>query len=136
MQNKNILFVVLLSLLFLCCKGKTYYSAITDVVKSELGENLKDYDKIFIIPGSGCTGCINSAEDFFLNNVNNVKNKFIFTYNFSRKNLVIKLKKENVERENVLIDDKNIFYLDKYKEKIYPIAIELVEGKVSKIYNF
>lgn len=61
--------------------------------------------------------------------------KFIFTYNFSRKNLILKLKKENLENQNVLIDDKNIFYLENYDEKIYPIVIECVDGKISKIYN-
>jgi hypothetical protein len=35
---------------------------------------------------------------------------------------------------SVLIDDKNIFYLENYEEKIYPIVIELVNGKVSKVY--
>jgi len=136
MKNKNILFFLLLSLFLLCCKEETYYNEIANLVKSEFGDNLKDYDMIFIIPGSGCTGCINSAEDFFLENVKNKKTKFIFTYNFSKKNLILKLKKQNLEQENVLVDDRNIFYLEKYEEKIYPIAIELENGKISKIYNF
>jgi hypothetical protein len=136
MKNKNILFVLFLIFLFLCCKEKTYYSEIADVVKSELGDSLKDYDRVYVIPGSGCTGCINSAENFFLENVKNRKNKFILTYNFSIKNLALKLKKENLEQENVLIDTKNIFYLEKYKERIYPIALELEKGKISRIYNF
>ena len=136
MKNKYSLFILLSILSFNSCKEKTYYTEVTKVLESELDEKLKDYDKIFIIPGSGCTGCITSAEDFFIENVKNKKNKFIFTHNFSRKNLVLKLYKENLEQENVLIDDKNIFYLDKYEEKIYPITIELVGGKVSRIYSF
>jgi len=74
-------------------------------------------------------------ENFFLENVRDKKSKFIFTHNFSRKNLIIKLKKENIEQENVFIDDENVFYLDAHKERIYPAKIVLVDGRVSGVYS-
>ncbi len=135
MKNKNIV-LILLPLFLCCCKEETYHNKIASIVEMEFAHSLKDYDMIFIIPGSGCTGCITSAEEFFFENVGNKRNKFVFTNNFSRKNLFLRLKKENLEQKNVLIDDNDIFYLEDYKEKIYPIAIELNDGKILKIYNF
>ena len=137
MKNKKIL-ISFLVFFIINCKEKeiTYYSEITKIVEIKLGDKLKEYDVVYIIPGSGCTGCINSAEKFFIENVSNERCIFIFTYYFSRKNLILRLKKENFDRKNVLIDDENIFYLEKYNEKVFPIAIELENNRVSKVYNF
>lgn len=135
MNCNKIFFYLLLCFFFLQCKENesSYFKEIKNLIENELGDGLKEYDMVYIIPGSGCTGCINSAEKYFFGNVKNERKKFIFTYNFSTKNLVLKLKKENIEQKNVLIDEKNIFYLDQHKENIYPIAIEIVDGKVSKV---
>jgi hypothetical protein len=133
MKTKNILIIMALCLFSFCCKKSDYYSAVAEVVKSQLSDSLKQYDMVIIIPGSGCTGCITVAENFFLKNVQNTKNKFILTHNFSKKNIVLKLGKENIVQPNVLIDDKDIFYLNDYEEKIYPIAIKIRDGKVLKV---
>jgi hypothetical protein len=133
MKNIKITVILIFGLFCFCCKHNTYYNEIVSVVNSHLSDDLKRYEKIVIIPGSGCSGCITQAEDFFLKNVKNEKIKFILTYNFSKKNLTLKLKKENVDRPNVLIDNDNVFYLQKYEERIYPVTLKIVKGKITEV---
>jgi hypothetical protein len=133
MKNKKAFIILMLGLLCFCCTNNNYYNDISNTVNAYLEDSLKHYEKIIIIPGSGCNGCISNAEKFFLQNVKNEKIKFILTYNFSRKNLLLKLKKENISRSNVLIDDNNIFYLRRYEERIYPVTIKIINGKITEI---
>lgn len=133
MKTKHLFFISIFILFYFCGKKSDYYSKIAEVVESQLNDSLKNYERIIIIPGSGCTGCISTAENFFIENVKNKKNKFILTYNFSKKNLILKLNKENIERSNVLVDDKNIFYLNDYDEKIYPMVINISGGKIVNV---
>lgn len=133
MKRADFLIILLLGLFCFCCKGKDYYRDISDTIASNLKDSLKRYDMVVVIPGSGCTGCISSAEHFFIENVNNRRIKFILTYNFSKKNLILRLGKENINQSNVLIDNDNDFYRNQYEEKIYPVAVMLNEGKITKV---
>jgi hypothetical protein len=47
-----------------------------------------------------------------------------------KKELQIRLKKENIERTNVYIDDNNDFYLHGFKENIYPVIAKISNKKV------
>lgn len=133
MKRIDFLIILLFSLLCFCCKSNNYYKEISDVIASNLKDSLKSYDMVVLIPGSGCTGCISGAEYFFIENVKNRKIKFILTYNFSRKSLMLRLGKENINQSNVFIDNDNTFYLKQYEEKIYPVAILVNdEGQITK----
>jgi hypothetical protein len=110
-----------------------YNHEISKKIASVLGDDLKNYKYIVIIPGSGCTGCITFAENFFVDNVDNKEMIFIFTDIISRKQLSIKLKAENIQRPNVLIDSNKDFYLTGYKEKIYPVIATIDREKIVKI---
>lgn len=133
-MKKTDFFILLLFVFFcVCCKGKDYYGEISSTIALNLKDSLMPYDMIVVIPGSGCTGCISGAERFFIENVKNRRIKFILTYNYSKKNLALRLGKENIKQPNVLIDNDNIFYLKQYEEKIYPIAITLKDGRIIKV---
>lgn len=132
MKIIKFLSVALLSMICVCCNNKNYSSEISKAIKNNLND-LKLYDMIVVLPGSGCTGCINGAERFFLENVGNEKIKFILTYNTSKKNLFLRLGKDNVTQQNVFIDDKDIFYLNGCQERIYPMAIILEDGEIVKV---
>lgn len=127
---KSILFCILL-LIIAACENTNYGEKIYDVAKLELGENISGYNKIIIIPGSGCTGCISNAEKFFLENHANTEIKFIFTHYYSLKNMMLRLGGfNNVLQPNVFIDDNDIFYFLEYEEHIYPYVIEIKNNKV------
>jgi hypothetical protein len=56
--------------------------------------------------------------------------KRLITKNKLKKELQIRLKKENIERKNVYIDDNNDFYLHGFKEDIYPVIAKISNKKV------
>lgn len=83
-----------------------------------------------LIPNSGCTGCISEAEYFFKEYKDNDKILFIFTHVISKKDLRIRMGKENLQRKNVLIDNDNQFYFEEFQESIYPIVAVIKDKKV------
>lgn len=131
MKNNKLL--LLLFITFFACSISSYKDALAKVVKANI-ENLKDYDMIIVIPGSGCTGCITVAEKFFNENVNNDRYLFVFTNNISQKNIRLKLGKDNILKNNVIIDTTNKFYIDKFEESIYPLAMVLNRNEIINIY--
>lgn len=122
-----------MSLLVFSCKNNDYNSELSRTIKSELSDSLNKYDLIILIPGSGCSGCITKAEDFFMNYIGDENIKFILTNNNSNKGLKIRLGNENIKRKNVLIDNKNTFYLKNFEERIYPMAISIIDNEIYKI---
>lgn len=135
MKKINLLFVLIFIItITISCNEYNYQSEISKRLYAHFKNDLKNYDMIVILPGSGCTGCITNAEDFFIKNVqNNDKIKFILTYNNSIKNLTLKLGKENIYLPNTFIDKNNSFYLSAFEERMYPMAAILDNGKVTKI---
>lgn len=113
------------------CVKKNYNEDIISKIERLLEEEIINYKYVVLIPNSGCTGCITTAENFFLENNKNKEIKFIFTYILSKKNLQLRLSSENLSRNNILLDISNKFYLPQYKESIYPIVFFIKEDKVS-----
>lgn len=62
------------------CDKNNYQNEISKRLNAQFGDSLKNYEMIVVLPGSGCTGCITNAENFFVNNINNSKIKFILTH--------------------------------------------------------
>jgi hypothetical protein len=114
------------------CK-QDYFSAMADKIEQQFGNELAKYDNIVIIPGTGCPGCISEAEVFFVKNIQNERIKFILTQIVSHKEMALRLGKENVTKENVLIDEKSVFYLLGYQDKIYPVIAFIEQRKVSSV---
>jgi len=134
MKNKYLIAITCLFMAcFSSCQQQDYYSAMAEKIEEQMGDELEKYDNIVIFPGSGCTGCITEAENFFSTNIHNERIKFILTFITSRKGMAMRLGKENIAKENVLIDDKNIFYLVNHKEKIYPTVAFIENGKITKV---
>jgi hypothetical protein len=130
MKNSHtLLYLFLLTFICFSCK-ENYSSKISKKIEIHIKDVLDSYDYVVIIPGSGCSGCITAAEQFFIDNITNDKIKFILTNNFSRKELNLRLKEENLQRKNVLIDDDNLFYLIDFEEKIYPMIVSINNKKI------
>jgi len=89
----------------------------------------QSYEKVLVIPGSGCTGCISDAEKFVIRGMNNLQNQYliIFTNINSLKLLKLRLGKKVHNQDNIIFDSKNLLHF----RSIYPILI-----KVSHIDQF
>lgn len=123
----------LLCLLILQSCDKSYEGALRKIVEQEKIPHFDKYNAMVIIPGSGCTGCITQAENYFLQNCHDTSTLFILTYNLSLKEVSLRLKEENINKENVIIDKSNKFYLSRYQDAICPIVCTLDKGRIINI---
>ena len=88
--------------------------------------DLSNYEKVIIIPGSGCTGCISAAESYFIKNCANEKILFVLTNFISEKSMYVRLGgKDNIRRHNVVVDKNNNYYIHEFEEKIYPFIFDI-----------
>lgn len=120
------------------CTEKVSYE---ELVKQQLMEifpapALNVYRCIVLIPNGGCTGCVQQAENYFLQQQGEKDMLFVFTNFPSRKDLSIKLGKESLARSNVWLDNENWLYFPECAESIYPCAIFLKDGVVDYFANF
>ncbi len=84
---------------------------------------IKNGAKIYIIPGSGCTGCISSIEELAIRNVDNDSIYFIFTKIRSLK--IFKNKFNQLYfAKNVIIDSINLFKYSNNLYEIYPVLYQ------------
>ncbi len=88
---------------------------------NDVGEN----SKIYIIPGSGCTDSISSAEELALKNINSDSHYFIFTEIRSLKIFKNKFPQLYIAK-NVIVDSLNYFKYPNDQYRIYPIVYKMV----------
>ena len=104
--------------------------------QSVLTNNVVDdkYNILFIVPGSGCHGCITGAEYFVKENSSKYPNVlFVFTSVKSIKILKLKLGKEILHYGNILFDINNNFFNYNSKRNIYPAIVHLKNGDVRMV---
>lgn len=92
-------------------------------------KTLRSGTKIYVIPGSGCTGCISEIEKLALDNKGSDSFFYIFTRLHSLKLFRNRFGSSFLERHNVIIDTGNIFQYENNKNDIYPVAYKIVNGK-------
>lgn len=130
MKNWSRSILIALHFVLLNCSNVSYEAQIKSKIENYLINESDSYDYVVLIPGSGCSGCITNAENYFIENVSNLRTKFIFTKILSKKELALKLGIDNLQRKNVLLDSLNYFYLSSYEERIYPYIMQLTNNKV------
>lgn len=116
--------------LFLSCK-KTDKERETESIKDGM-EQLKLSEKtdwLVILPGLGCTGCIQEGEAFVKDNIANPKIFFVVTKLQSLKILQQKIGTKIEGRPNVFIDTKSTFSIPT-SNGIYPCIVQLENGKI------
>ncbi|MDR2008942.1 MAG: hypothetical protein LBQ22_00475 [Bacteroidales bacterium] len=89
---------------------------------------------IIVLPGLGCHGCIQEAELFMKEYIENEHILFILTKVESIKILQQKIEVSIKDRKNVYIDKNNVFGI-KSENGIYPCIIKLDGGEM-KNYSF
>jgi hypothetical protein len=82
-----------------------------------------------VLPGLGCKGCIQEAEEFMRNNVSAKQVLFVLTKVESLKLLQHKIGINIKEHNNIYIDKSDYFDLPT-DNTIYPLIIELENNKM------
>ncbi|MBX2961065.1 MAG: hypothetical protein KF687_01060 [Cyclobacteriaceae bacterium] len=94
---------------------------------------LQHTNYVIVIPNAGCGGCIDSAVKFVTSNIDRFDNiQVIFTGHIDKKLLKLRLGQAFLERENVSIDEEEIFMSQDINTS-YPHVIKLKNGKVLQI---
>jgi thioredoxin-related protein len=92
--------------------------------------NINDqYQWLVILPGLGCHGCIQEAEDFMRNHIEDERILFVLTKISSLKILQQKIEVRISEHSNIFVDKENLFQLPT-NNAIYPCVIQMKNGKI------
>lgn len=130
MKHQFTILSLLCLFLFLSCK-KTDKERETLSISNAM-EQLKLNEKptwVVILPGLGCTGCIQEGEAFVKNNITNPRIFFVVTQLQSLKIFQQKIGKKIEGLPNVFIDTKNKFVIPT-SNGIYPCIVQLKNGKI------
>lgn len=131
----NLIITVLLLILVESCKKDNKKVEAEFFASSITKTHIKDSVKwIVILPGLGCTGCIQEAELFMQENVGNKEILFVLTKIESLKILQKKINITIKEHSNIYIDRERIFDIPTYNT-IYPCIVQLEGGKI-KTHEF
>lgn len=77
--------------------------------------------KIYVIPNSGCSSCISSAESYAVENSNSDSIIFVFTRITSLKLFKNRFKESFYKKANIVLDTTNLFVFPNPDEEIYPM---------------
>lgn len=132
--RNSIIFCILISSLC-ACKADNDIIQIQQELKLAIEQSgfsgLTSKQVLFILPRTGCTGCINSAESFFMNDMDNYHDNInvLLTDINSLKTARIKFGSQLLDSESVFLDKKEVFD-SKIIKSLYPIIIYLKNGEV------
>ena len=98
---------------------------IEAIEQTDIGDNMR---WIVVLPGLGCTGCIQEAEAFMKDNIENGEILFVLTKISSLKILQQKIGVQIKDYTNVVVDMENKFDV-RTENKIYPCIVHLKNGK-------
>lgn len=132
---KNILLIITLLITLSCNKSNNNELNNNSIIlKKDLIHFLKTekysykiFDKIIVIPGSGCTGCISDAEKKFSENYKNNKTLYIFTAIGDLKLFKLSFPNDAFSFKNVIIDSNNVMFDYGFKST-YPSELEINRG--------
>ena len=135
---KACLWIIILFIAVCSCnkfnkKAELQLEAIINEQEVDFQEQLGGKEVLFIIPRTGCSGCIGMADLFFKEkNYDPSKVQFVFTKVNSLKTLKIRLGPENLDKNNVYVDKNNLFST-KSLDSIYPIIVHMKSNEILKL---
>ena len=130
------IFTILLSALFFLSCNKTEVEIENEYLVNKVNgfSKINGQKWLVILPGLGCKGCIQEAEQFMKNNVKNKNVFFVLTKVESLKLLSQKTGINISDHKNIYVDRENYFNLPS-NNTIYPLIIEMDKGEM-KSYEF
>lgn len=132
MNNLCKLIVLVFFSLLSCTSGtEQFYNSVI----SKYRHCINGKNKIVVVPGTGCAGCITGVEYFIDENYSKYSDVvFVFTNIQSVKLMKQKMGKVQFwEADNIILDSENDFYNTDNKNKIYPVVIDLYKHKIRGI---
>jgi hypothetical protein len=97
---------------------------------------LSEAEYLFILPRLGCSGCINNATSFVVENLDEIPNSLVLITGVEdNKKLRIQVGEEFLSHEDVVIDKGNEFMKPPLASS-YPRIIRLKNGKVMEVSAF
>jgi hypothetical protein len=134
MKNTFILtYLLLIVLLFGSCKSNDNLESLKVFKQLALSKNK---DNIYVIPGSGCTGCISDLETLAINNVSDSNKYFLFTKIESVKLFRNRFGIDFINHKNVILDTADLFKYPNNNSDIYPLLLSNVNGVFKVIKSF
>ncbi|OEK06686.1 hypothetical protein [Roseivirga misakiensis] len=135
--HKHIPIVVLIVVLVTSCNNqKKIISELGSVLQnksSKLGIDFNKKEVLVIIPRTGCSDCIGTADLYYKEaSYDPSRIQFVFTRIQSVKTLKIRMGKDIVRKEFVHIDSESRFSTGKL-HSIYPLIVRLEEGEIKGI---
>ncbi|MEC7752441.1 hypothetical protein [Roseivirga sp. UBA1976] len=129
----NYLTVFLLLILTISCssnKNQEVQSELEHLVNNQGFHGLTNKQFILVIPRTGCTGCIDTAEEFVMNSSKQYSHRLniLLTDIISMKTLKIKFG-ESINNQYWYIDSDDVS-TGLLKSTIYPFIIELIDNRV------
>lgn len=132
---------ILLNLIIACLFLQSCTKSDAEIEKQEIqsfvsdnSNQIKGYDYVVVLPGLGCHGCIQEAEVFMQNYINNQHILFVLTKIESLKILQQKIGIKLSEHKNILLDQDQNFNIST-ANCIYP-CIARVHNEVVESYGF
>lgn len=92
--------------------------------------NIQNGTRIYVIPGSGCTGCISNVEQMALNSQQSKKDYFIFTRLKSMKLFRNRFGAAFMNSSNIVLDTTNLIIYPDVKFEIYPMVFTKRKEKI------
>lgn len=130
----HLVFAFVLSFICSCSKtqNEQLQSELNHLESYQAFEDLNEKQFLLVLPRTGCTGCIDSAEEFIINDSKRYSNSLnvLLTDIISFKTVKIKFG-TNVNNPNWYIDSED-FSNGIIKSTIYPIIIEYKNNKIIK----
>ncbi len=133
MKNKYLILIAVLTLVFtVSCKKnnkeieETY---LTSLLNETNIDNINNYNYVVILPGLGCSGCIQEGEAFMKKNIDNKQILFILTKVESLKILQRKIDIKIKNYANIFVDKNDVFKIPT-NNNIYPCLVHIENGKV------
>lgn len=111
--------------------GILYKADFNTFVKSH-DLSAEDYQKIIVIPGVGCTGCISEAQSNYNKNYKDTHTLYIFTAIVDLKIFKNTLPEDAENYKNSIIDDSGAL-LDLGYKSIYPCELSLSDADTVSI---
>lgn len=131
-----LLFQAMFFLLLFSCnstkedKDKKYISKKIEQLMPTMN---KCFEKVVVLPGSGCPGCITVAEDYLKENYRNKNILFVLTNTQSFKLLSQRVGTDVLKLSNAYVDESDV--ISKPISLIYPVMIlyNCTNDKVSNV---
>jgi hypothetical protein len=134
MKQNNLIKLITLAFLLNACgqNNNITHSAVKKIVK----DSINFYNRLIVIPGEGCSGCISDAGSFVKDNIDSLNSTLIIFTNISdKKMLSLKFGRALFIHENVKLDTDN-FIAGTELASIYPLTAQIKNGSIQGIETF